>query len=215
MEETELINFSNIIKPLENGHIAVVDKESLEDEQYEVVDFCKATKDILGVDGINRHDLKPESWPLLDNGSWDLSLNIETGEKDNKLNVFVLVISNKMIGYVAIDWCKEIRQFDDKILAIDENPLPAKNKMRSYRLKDFLKTDFSNEPKRLEYWSVLGICILPECQRKGLATILFRTALDYLGTNERDIAYDRPIKIAGEAFIKSLGLNLKEIRYTG
>jgi GNAT superfamily N-acetyltransferase len=72
--------------------------------------------------------------------------------------------------------------------------------------------DENDEPKGLESWGIEGICILPEWQRQGLGKLLVTTGLNFLGTNEKEVAWDPPFTEAGKALLRSLGLNLEDIR---
>jgi GNAT superfamily N-acetyltransferase len=145
--------------------------------------------------------------PLIELGAWN-----DCGEGNPRMHVFSLVINQKLVGYCPIGWHLVIEDYNGRRLDASGKPVESDDQLVVIVGQDFLARDFSNEPRLLKGWAVKGICILSEYQRRGLGKLLLRSALDYLGTNEKEVAYTPPLTPAGEALIKSLGLNMEDIR---
>lgn len=201
-----MVNFKKVISKLDGGYIAVLDKKSTKSEKKQVAQFSHDTKEMLGLGA----GLKSEHTPLVEIDEWDESDDIYY-PGPHKMHVFVLVLNNDVVGYMPIRWHWNIEQ-QGMILDAEGKPLESHQELKPVSLKEFLEADFSNEPKTLEGWGIEGILILPEWQRRGFGKILLSTALNYLGTNIREIAFDPPITEEGKALIRSLGINPEEVR---
>ncbi len=207
-----MLKFKKVIRKLKGGYIAVVDKKSPKPEKLKVVEFSQATKDILGREHPGVMGLSGKLMiPLIDACDWDESALIYPGP--HKMHAFVLVLNSEIVGYAGIRWHWNICQ-GGRLLDATGKPFESPQKLQVMSGTEFMKAHFNDEPKPLEGWGVDAICILPEWQRQGLGKLLLRTALDYLGTNEREVAYTPPLFEPGKALIRSLGLNPEEVRLT-
>ena len=199
--------FKNVIHSFDNGYIAVVDKSCSKQEKLLAAQFSERTVNLLhlGFAGLS-------VYPIIDIGSWN-EYKCEYGSPQ-RMHVFILVLHNQIAGYLPIRWHRNIYQHDN-LLDKDGKPFETKGEeLKVYTSDEFLKTTFDDEPKRLEGWGVEGICVLPKYQRLGFGKLLVETAVHYLKANLRELAFDPPLTEAGEALIKSLGLDIEEVRYT-
>jgi GNAT superfamily N-acetyltransferase len=200
-----MFKFNNVIRGLEGGYIAVVDKKSPKREKLQVAEFSQDTRNILGLEG---HSGEP-TIPLVNRLDWDESSVDYPGR--HKMHVFVLVLNDVMVGYIAVRWHWNIYQNGKLVNAMGELVEPS-SQLMVRPLTEFLAVPLEDKVKPLEGWGIEGICILPKWQRQGLGKLLLMTALEYLGTNEREVAYDPPFTEAGKALIRSLGLSQEEIK---
>jgi len=201
-----MVNFKKVIRNLEGGYIAVVDKKSPRSEKQQVAKFSLDTVTIL-----ERGSPMGESVPFVKVNDWD-----EESPSDypglHKLQVFVLVLNGEIRGYMPVRWHWNITQ-KGRLLDVEGKPIESKGKLQFHDVAELAKNPIIHEaPKRLEGWGIEAVVILPQWQRQGLGKLLLRTGLDYLGTNEREVAYDPPFSDAGKALLRSLGLNPEEVR---
>ncbi len=200
--------FKNIVQEIQEGYVAVVDKDSPLTEKQRVAKLSHNTRGTLGLGGFGGPNR-----PLITLDSWDDYEPHNPYYVPHRLHVFVLVQDNKLVGYVAIRWHRNVRQ-QDRLLDESGNPVESSSKVVTLFAGMQGRTETSNEPKRLQSWGVEGICIRRKWQRHGLGKLLLQTALAHLGTNEREVAYDPPLTHAGKALLKSMGLSLEQLRFT-
>src|SRR4030042_2062259 len=162
-----MVDFRRIIGRIDKGYIAIIDKTSPEPEKAEIAEFSNATKNVLGLGAWY------ERYPLIKPCSWH---DYPDDPRPQKTHVFVLVLDDNIIGYLAVRWHYHISQ-------------------------NGVTLDARGEP--MNFWGVEGICVLPEYQRRGLGTLLLRQGLKYLKTNIREIAWDPPFTAASEALLRS------------
>lgn len=201
-----MLKFKKVIRDLKDGYIAVVDKKSPKSEKQQVAKFSQDTVSILGSGG-----MMGESTPFVTVYDWN-----EESPSDypapHRLHVFVLVLNSQIIGYMPVRWHWSIVQKGHQLDA-EGKPIESKGRMQFHDVAELVKNPIiQEEPRWLECWGIEAIVILPPWQRQGLGKILLRTGLDYLGTNEKEVAYDPPFTEAGKALLTSLGLNPKEVR---
>jgi len=201
-----MVKFRKVILGLKGGYIAVVDKESPKSEKQRVAEFSRNTVSVLGLGGIIG-----ESTPFVEVDDWD-----EESPSDylgpHRLHVFVLILDSDIVGYMPVRWHWNIEQ-KGRLLDVEGKPIESKGGLQVFNLKELIENAIIDEtPKRLECWGIEGIVILPPWQRRGLGKLLLKTALNYLDTNEKEVAYDPPFTDSGEALLRSLGLNPKEVR---
>ena len=152
-----------------------------------------------------------ESTPFVEVNDWDDESPSDYLES-HRLHVFALVLNGQIIGYMPVRWHWNITQKGHQ-LDVEGKPIESKGGMQVYDVKELIENPIIHEePKRLECWGIEAIVILPPCQRRGLGKLLLRTGLNYLGTNEKEVAYDPPFSDSGKALIRSLGLNPEEVR---
>lgn len=201
-----MVKFKKIIRDLEDGYIAVVDKMSPQAEKQQVAKFSLDTVAVLGLE-----TPMGESVPFVEVNDWDEESPSDYPEPHG-LHVFVLVLSDQITGYMPVRWHRNIIQKGHQLDA-EGKPIESKGKLQVFTLAELMKNPIIDEGhKLLEAWSIKAVVILPSWQRQGLGKLLLRTGLSYLGTNEREVAYERPFSEAGKALLRSLGLNPKEVQ---
>ena len=205
-----MMKFKNVIRRLENGYIAAIDKSSVRSEQLAVAKFSEKTKNLLGL-GVGYLGIPRELTPLVKADDWDENHPWSDYPGPHKLHVFVVVLNNEIVGYMPVQWHWNINQ-RGRLLDWEGKPIESGGRLVIINIGDESPVDENDEPKRLESWGIEGICILPEWQRHGLGKLLVTTGLNFLGTNEKDVAWDPPFTEAGKALLRSLGLNLEDIR---
>ncbi len=141
-----MMNFKNIIRRLENGYIAVIDKSSAKSEQQAVARFSEKTKKLLG-HWAGYLGIPGELTPLVKAGDWD-----EKPWSDypgpHKLHVFVVVLNNDIVGYMPVQWHWNILQ-RGKLLNWEGKPVESGGRLVTINVGDESPVD-NNEPKRLE-----------------------------------------------------------------
>ena len=201
-----MVKFKKVIRDLDGGYIAVVDKNSPRSEKQQVAEFSLDTVTIL-----DRGRPMGEPVPFVAVHDWDEESSSDYAEP-HKLHVFVLVLSGQITGYMPVKWHWSIIQKGHQ-LDVEGKPIESKGKLQFHNVTEPIENFvIDEEPKRLEGWGIEAVVILPSWQRRGLGKLLLRTGLNYLGTNEREVAYDPPFSDAGEALLRSLGLNPDEVR---
>jgi GNAT superfamily N-acetyltransferase len=203
-----MVKFKKVIRDLEAGYIAVVDKESPKPERQQVAEFSLDTVTVL-----NRGEPMGEPVPFVEVDDW-----VEEFPSDypgpHKLHVFVLVLNGEIIGYMPVRWHWSITQKGHD-LDVEGKPIESKGGQQVFDVAELIKNPIIQEgPKRLEGWGIEAVVILPSWQRQGLGKLLLMTGVSYHGTNEKEVAYDPPFSDAGKALLRSLGLNPKEVRFT-
>jgi GNAT superfamily N-acetyltransferase len=202
-----MASFKKVVREVEDGYIAVVDKLSPWPEKEQVAKF---SSDSVGVLGLGWP--MGESTPLIESHNWD-----EEPPSDfpgpHKLHVSVLVLNSAIVGYMPVRWHWNIVQ-KGRQLDTQGKPIESEGRFQVYDVAESIRNPIVMDegPKRLECWGIEAVVILPSWQRQGLGSLLLRTALDYLGVNEKEVAYDPPFSDAGKGLLGSLGLNHKEVR---
>jgi len=201
-----LVNFRNVVREIDGGYIAVVDELSPQSEKEQVARFSLDTVGVLGLEG-----LMGECVPLVEVHNWDEEFPSEF-PGPHKLLVFVLVLSGEVAGYMPVRWHWDITQ-KGRQLDMKGNPIEPNGKIQVHDVAELVKYPPIYEgPKCLESWGIEAVVILPSWQRQGLGKLLLLTGLHYLGTNEKEVAFDPPFTEAGEALLRSLGLHPAEVR---
>ena len=201
-----MVNFEKVIREVDDGYITVVDKNSPKSEKQQIAKVSEHTVCVLGLGGIIG-----ESTPFVKVYDWDEEFP-GAYPGPHKLHVFVLVLNGLIIGYMPVRWHWNIVQ-KGRLLDVEGNPIEPKIRIQVHDVAELVRNPPIYEgPKWLEFWGIEAVVILSKWQRRGLGKLLLITGLDYLGTNEKEVAYDPPFSDVGKALLRSLGLNTEEVR---
>ena len=206
MNRTE--NWTHVKGKVAGGFIAMVNKDSPEEEQLRVVEFSDQ----------HRYAMCSESQPYL-------SMHLFQDERWTKFHnchVFAAVVGGELVGYAKFIWGhSQFENSRDEVLGKDRKPLtpreaaPTSPQMEMIWFSDLVKQvredrwEMDDEdaiyPNHLKTWVGAGIGVLDEFRKQGIATALMRTAEEYLETKLKHMGFSLAMD-EGWALLKSLGL---------
>ena len=196
MNHTEI--WTQVVREIPGGLIAMVNGDSPEEEQVQVVEFSRQ----------HHSDMCSESFPYL-----DMSLFQEPALPFWCCQVFAAIVGGRIVGYAKFFWIRSwLENSEDEVLGEDRTPLTLEkvragepSPLGEMTIKELFEDEAASYPYHLKTWCGSGIGVLGDYRGQGIATALLRTAEECLGTKLEDMGFSLPTS-EGKALLKSLGL---------